>query len=82
METPTGLNILDCTFLEELTHLRIKQDLEVDPLPEELALIPSHNLESIEIKAVKISYEKVVNKLLHIVDQLASHNAVVTVRTE
>ena len=51
-------------------------------MPEELAFIPSLNLESIEIEAVKISYAKEVKKLLHIVDQIASFQVVVKIRTD
>ena len=51
-------------------------------MPEELALIPSLNLKSIEIETIKLSFEKVVKKLLHIVDQLASFQVVVKVRTD
>ena len=70
------------TSLKELTHLRIKKDLEANPLREEFGLIPSLNLKSNEIEAVNISYAKVVKKLLRIVDQLASPQVVVRVRAD
>lgn len=81
IRSPGILKLHDFTKSNNLDKLYIEQNIADEGLPEEIALIPSQNLRNIDIKT-ELLVQVQITKLLGIIEQLASFQTVVTVRTE